>query len=340
MIILTICILIMIPISGHTSDIDNLRPKLETGTITETLFDIVQATQKESANIKIIALEIMAGMFAIALLWLFIKAFIGRGNTSQELIGMVMTLAIYTIIIAQGPSFIVSLFKAFGNFGLIAGGNNISEELLLNPSAILAKGYNALGPIIKNLSWHNTIRTFIHPFKAIGGLCAYLSVLITHVLIAINMFLIIAEYFIYASVALILLPGAMTKPTNYLASNAVKGYFTLAARYMAHAMVLSLMYGVFDIIKLPNDPFEIDVWHMVFQTWFLLAVIIFVPSSIAKTVSGGAPELSTGLVLGGLFGTAAASYMAVKNVGTLSYKAGAAVYSGKLKKHPDEWWST
>jgi len=282
----------------------------DTGTLTGIMFDIVDASQKGSVKVKTFALEILAGIFGIAVLWLIIKSLASPGNISIELIGTVLTLAIYTLIIAHGPGFIVALFKGLGQFGLIAGGNNISEELLLNPSAIIEKGYNALAPLTKNQSWMDLLRTWFDPLKCLAGICAYLSVMITHVIIAINMFLIIAEYFIYATVAMFLLPGGLVNPTRFLASNAVKGYFTLAARYMAHAMILSLMYGVFDIIKLPaKDPMELDVWHMTVKTWFLLAVVIFVPSSVAKTVSGGSPDLSAGIVLGGMMGSVGSAYV-------------------------------
>ncbi|ETR71688.1 MAG: type IV secretion system protein TrbL [Candidatus Magnetoglobus multicellularis str. Araruama] len=304
-----------------------------TGTLTEVLSNIIDASQEGSVKVKTIALEILAGMFGISVLWLIIKSLASPGNTSIELIGTVLTLAIYTLIISFGPAFIVDLFKGLGQFGLIAGGNNISEELLLNPSAIVEKGYNALDPLTKNLSWLDTLRTWIDPLKCIAGICAYLSVMITHVIIAINMFLIIAEYFVYATVAMFLIPAGMVNPTRFLASNAVKGYFTLAARFMAHAMILSLMYGVFDIIQLPEDnPMELDVWHMTVKTWFLLAVVIFVPSSVAKTVSGGAPDLSAGVVLGGLMASAGSAYVATNTIrNSMSFIKGVSAYSASQK---------
>ncbi|KPA10310.1 Conjugal transfer, TrbL/VirB6 [Candidatus Magnetomorum sp. HK-1] len=302
----------------------------KTGTITEVLTDIIDASQKGSVKVKTIALEILSGIFGIAVLWLIIKSFASPGNTSIELIGTILTLAIYTLIISFGPGFIVDLFNGFGQFGLIAGGNNISEELLLNPSAIVEKGYNALEPLTKNLDWMQTLRMWIDPLKCLAGICAYLSVMITHVLIAINMFLIIAEYFIYATVAMFLIPAGLINPTRFLASNAIKGYFTLAARYMAHAMILSIMYGVFDIIQLGNDPMELDVWHMTVKTWFLLAVVIFVPSSVAKTVSGGSPDLSSGLVLGGLMASAGSAFMVTNTVrNSLSFAKGVSTYAAK-----------
>jgi type IV secretory pathway TrbL component len=308
-----------------------------TGTLTEVMFDIIDASQEGSVKVKTLALEILAGMFGIAVLWLIIKSLASPGHTSIELIGTILTLAIYTLIISFGPGFIVDLFKGLGQFGIIAGGSNISEELLLNPSAIVEKGYNALDPLTKNLSWMDSFMTWINPLKCLAGICAYLSVMITHVIIAINMFLIIAEYFVYATVAMLLIPAGMVNPTRFLASNAVKGYFTLAARFMAHAMILSLMYGVFDIIQLPADnPMELDVWHMTVKTWFLLAVVIFVPSSVANTVSGGAPELSAGVVLGGLMASAGSAYFATNTIrNSISFLKGAAAYSANHRVNND-----
>ena len=329
--------LIVLGVLSVTSVYASNQESYSTGTLTEVLSDIIDVSQEGSVKVKTIALEILSGMFGIAVLWLIIKSLASPGNTSIELIGTILTLAIYTLIISFGPGFIVDLFKGLGQFGIIAGGNHISEELLLNPSAIVEKGYNALDPLTKNLSWLETFRTWIDPLKCLAGICAYLSVMITHVIIAINMFLIIAEYFVYATVAMLLLPAGMINHTQFLASNAVKGYFTLAARFMAHAMILSLMYGVFDIITLPADnPMELDVWHMTVKTWFLLAVVIFVPSSVAKTVSGGAPDLSAGVVLGGLMASAGSAYMATNTIrNSMSFVKGASAYSAskEIKHH-------
>ncbi|KPA14723.1 Conjugal transfer, TrbL/VirB6 [Candidatus Magnetomorum sp. HK-1] len=330
-----ICLMILVSACVSTAYASN-QENYNTGTLTEVLSDIIDASQEGSVKVKTLALEILAGMFGIAVLWLIIKSLASPGNTSIELIGTILTLAIYTLIISFGPGFIVDLFKGLGQFGLIAGGNNISEALLLNPSAIVEKGYNALDPLTKNLSWMDTFRTWIDPLKCLAGICAYLSVMITHVIIAINMFLIIAEYFVYATVAMFLIPAGMINPTRFLASNAVKGYFTLAARFMAHAMILSLMYGVFDIIQLPSDnPMELDVWHMTVKTWFLLAVVIFVPSSVAKTVSGGAPDLSAGVVLGGLMASAGAAYITTNTIrNSMSFLKGVSAYSANQEiKH-------
>ncbi|KPA15468.1 type IV secretion system protein TrbL, partial [Candidatus Magnetomorum sp. HK-1] len=46
----------------------------ETGTITEILTDIIEASQKGSVKVKTIALEILSAMFGIAVLWLIIKS--------------------------------------------------------------------------------------------------------------------------------------------------------------------------------------------------------------------------------------------------------------------------
>ena len=52
----------------------------DTGTLTEIMFDIVDASQKGSVKVKTIALEILAGMFGIAVLWLILKFIASPAN--------------------------------------------------------------------------------------------------------------------------------------------------------------------------------------------------------------------------------------------------------------------
>ncbi len=91
---------------------------------------------------------VLIDMVMLGILWaLNKKEMVVTGIMKVTMIGM------YTFLIKNSRTFAHSILESFGMLGLKAGGEGLSQSLLLEPSKIAALGLKVTYPIIESLTF-------------------------------------------------------------------------------------------------------------------------------------------------------------------------------------------
>lgn len=210
----------------------------------------------------------------------------------EQLVGVFKKLLYITFWIylvqsfpALAKAFVTSLVTA----GLTAGGNTVTVAQIMDPSALVGAGLDATEPLAAKLG---EMGTFDMADMLVFGL-GYIAIMICFVIMAINLFLAVLEYYLFAGIVGILLPFGLVSSTKFLAEKAVGAVVAAGIKLMVLSFITS---AVLPIVVSTRFPGTDETWNMnaLWATILTMAgvtALSWKAPGLAASLMSGSPSL-------------------------------------------------
>src|SRR5258708_8921416 len=119
----------------------------------------------------------------------------------------------------------------------------------------------------------------------------YLAILACFLIMAINVFLAVLEYYVFAALAGIFLPFGLLSPTKFLAEKAIGAVVSASVKLMVLGLVTAIIDPVLSSIHFAGPEITFNELWSVFLTVCALMFLCWKAPSLAGSLLGGSPHL-------------------------------------------------
>ncbi|WAC61384.1 P-type conjugative transfer protein TrbL [Brevundimonas sp. SL130] len=241
--------------------------------------------------------------------------------------GKVLLVGVFAWLINDWQRLAETIYAGFIELGLTAGGGALSRADFLNPSAVLAQGWE----IVKAIG--ETPRAVDNPLDIVGNLAdalilglAMIGILLAFAVLALQIIVCLLEFKIVTLGGFVLLPFGVWSKSAFLAERPLGYVVSSGLKVLALAIVVSGARTVFDQLQPSTAPDIYEALSILVAAILLAMLAMFIPSLAAALVTGG-PALGAGAALTGGLAVAGAGVLAGAGV----MGAGAATGAGALR---------
>src|SRR5579864_9277531 len=312
---------------GGTGVIDNFL-----GVFTQYIdsgFGLVQGDVRWLAGV-LIAIDItLAGLF-----WEMAP----DEDVLARLIKKTLYIGVFAFIIGNYNNLAQIIFNSFAGLGIEAGGGTISAAQLLQPGKIAEVGIDAGKPILTAISgMMGFTSVFANLVQIIILLAAWLIVVISFFVMAIQLFVSLIEFKLTTLAGFVLVPFGLFGRTAFLAERVLGNVVSSGIKILVLAVIIGIGSTIFNQFTsgFNNPPTISDALTLILAALSLLGLTIFGPG-IANGLIAGGPQLGagaaigTGLAVAGLGATAAVGLGAAGGVAAAGVRGGASVAGGAV----------
>lgn len=253
-----------------------------------------------------------------------------------RLVKKTLFVGVFAYIIGNWNALARIVFESFAGLGLIASGGSLSAGELLQPGRIAEIGLDAGRPILASISDLMGFVSFFENFlQIIILLFAWLVVLLSFFILAIQLFVTLIEFKLATLAGFILVPFGLFNKTAFMAERVLGLVISSGVKVLVLAVIVgigSTIFGEFTA-GFTGEPTIEDAMAIVLAALSMLALGIFGPGIANGIVSGGlqlgaGAAVGAGLAAGGLaVGGVAGARMAVGAAGA-GARGAAAVAGG------------
>ena len=286
-------------------------------TLTLTLQHFITAFSGGYGRLQGAAQSLLAILVGIEIVLLGLWTALGGGDNVVHVFKKILHIGFWVWIVQSYPTLCKAFVDSLVQAGLVAGGGG-NASLILDPSRLAGYGLDATEPLtqkIADLGLPDVSELFVFGF-------GYLAILACFFIMAINVFLAVLEYYLFAALVGIFLPFGLLSPTKFLAEKAVGAVVSASVKLMVLAFVTAVIDPVLQNVRFtgPNITFN-DLWSTLLTVCALMFFCWKAPH-LAASLLGGSPHLGTGDLLQAA-GAPIAAGMAMGAVGS-RVKAGLA----------------
>lgn len=307
---------------------------METGILTSMLNEFVSTVTLGYSSLMPDAMYLMQFFIAIEIVLVGLWWAFGREGVSVDAIKKLTTIFLFLWILSNFRMLSRVLVSSLGKAGITASGDTIPISVIFDPSAIVDLGFRACEPVFQN--YGGALEALSNPIDSMLMGFTGILVLLSYFFIAINMFLVVIEFYIFTVVSVLFIPFALFRPTSWLAEKAIGGTFSLGIKVMVLSLVIGLSYKFLQKLALPPDPELTHLLRLLFSAGFIAFITWHAPS-IAASYFAGSPNLSAGSAagfasVGGVATIGAARQLspAVRQTAATIYQKAASVGSGAV----------
>jgi type IV secretion system protein TrbL len=265
---------------------------LEFNTLTTTLTNFVGAFQGGYARLQPIVNGLLVALAGIDIVLLGFWWALGGGERLTEVIKKILFLGFWLWFTksfqSNAKTFVDSLIGA----GLTAGGQAGSYNLLLDPSRIAAYGLTATENLAKAL---DDISITDFGDMIVFGV-SYLIIMAAYLIMAIQVFLAVLEYYLITAVAGVLVPWALLPQTKFLAEKAIGAVVSAGIKLMVLAFIIAVANPVLASIHFSGPEIKLNELWSVVLTSGAIAFLSWHAPSVAAGLLAGSPSLGAGAV--------------------------------------------
>ena len=217
-----------------------------------------------------------------------------------RLIKKTLFVGVFAYIIGNWNALARIVFESFAGLGLIASGGSLSAGELLQPGRIAEIGLDAGRPILASISDLMGFVSFFENFlQIIILLFAWLVVLLSFFILAIQLFVTLIEFKLATLAGFILVPFGLFNKTAFMAERVLGLVISSGVKVLVLAVIVgigSTIFGEFTA-GFTGEPTIEDAMAIVLAALSMLALGIFGPGIATGIVSGG-PQLGAGAAVG------------------------------------------
>jgi type IV secretion system protein TrbL len=253
-----------------------------------------------------------------------------EGPLVNRLLRKVLYVGIFAFILGNFSFLAEVIYQSFAGLGLEVSRNGIAPGDLLKPGRLAGVGFEASWPLLKQAGDLISITGFFENFLTITVLLiAWLIVIATFFLLAVQLFITILEFKLTSLAGFVLVPFALWNKTSFLAERVLGNVIGSGIKVMVLAVIIGIGAGFFqdfiDALK-GQDPTLNQAMSLVLASLSLFGFGIFGPGIAAGLVSG-APQLAGGAAIG-TAGAVAGSALVVGGTALGAARIGAAASHG------------
>ena len=279
----------------------------ETGTLTTVLDQILSVLKLGKSSVGSEAYSLLTILATIEIL---IAALWWALTGQDALVGLIKKLlfiGFFIFVIENYDSLLHTVVDGFIHTGIVAGsGRGDSLASIKDPSSIVEAGFIATQPIFEHLTTFATWDVWSHFTDIIISLICAFGILVSHFVIAIQVFVTYLEFGLISTLGLILIPFGVLRHTTFLAEKVFGAIISFGIKLMVLGLLVSITIPLLKGYAVPPDPTWTHLFNMLVLSFAVAALAWHAPGVAAGMLSGG-PSLTAGTAAGtALAGGAAA----------------------------------
>jgi type IV secretion system protein TrbL len=217
------------------------------------------------------------------------------------------------------------VFSSFVRIGLKASGSTLPSQEFLRPGIVASAGFTAAHPLLDELGELTGFPdVFVNLPVIVITLFAWLMVVLSFFIIAVQLFVTIVEFKLTTLAGFILVPFALFARTTFLAERTLGQVAAAGIKVMVLAIIVGIGSTIFGQLAttLTRPVAVMQAMSLVLAGLSLLGLSVFSPA-IAAGLIAGAPQLGAGAAATTVAGAGAAASAAFA-AGGLAGRSGAA----------------
>jgi type IV secretion system protein TrbL len=260
---------------------------MQFNTLTLTLQNFITALSGSYGRIQGAANSLLSVLIGIEVVLLGLWTALGGGDNVVGIFKRILHIGAWVWIVKSYPTLCKALVDSLVQAGLLAGGGTGDVSLLMDPSRLAGYGLDATAPLTQKLA--DLGMTDLSDLIVFGF--GYLAILACFLIMAINVFLAVLEYYVFAALAGIFLPFGLLSPTKFLAEKAIGAVVSSAVKLMVLGLVTSVIDPVLSAIHFQGPQITFNELWSVFLTVCALMFLCWKAPSLAGSLLGGSPHL-------------------------------------------------
>src|ERR1700690_1565536 len=266
---------------------------MQFNTLTLTLQNLITVLSGAYGRIQDSATALLGLLVGIEVVLLGLWTALGGGDNVVGVFKRILHIGAWVWIVQSYPTLCKDLVGSLVKAGLLAGGGSGDVSLLMDPSRLARHGLDATEPLTKKLA--DLGMTDLSDLIVFGF--GYLAILACFLIMAINVFLAVLEYYLFAALVGIFLPFGLLAPTKFLAEKAVGAVVSAGVKLMVLAFVTAIIDPVLSNIHFAGPEITFNELWSVFLTVCGLMFFCWKAPSLAASLLGGSPHLGAGDLL-------------------------------------------
>lgn len=272
--------------------------------LTLTLNNFIAAFAGGYGRLSGSANGLLAALAAIDIVLLGFWWALGGGERLPAVFKKILYIGFWIWATRSFPSIAKTFVETLMTAGTMAGGGG-NSNILLDPSAVAGHGLDATAPLAQKIS--DLGITDISDAIVFG--IAYLLIMLCFLIMAINCFLTVLEYYLVVALVGIFLPFALFPSTKFMAEKALGAVVSVGMKLMTLAFVMAVVEPTLGNIHFAGDEIAMNELFAVLLTAGGCTFLAWQAPRLASGLMSGAPSLSAGDIAG--HATAAAGMAAM-----------------------------
>jgi type IV secretion system protein TrbL len=222
-------------------------------------------------------------------------------DVMARLVKKTLYIGVFAYIIGNFNSLAGIVFNSFSGLGLEATGSTLTATELLQPGQFAQVGITAGMPILQaagKLMGFTSV--FNHLVQIVVLMVAWLFVVISFFVIAIQLFVTLIEFKLTTLAGFVLVPFGLFNKTAFLAEKVLGNVVASGVKVLVLAVIVGIgttLFSQFTVNFGTDQPTIEDTLSLLLAALSLLGLGIFGPG-IATGLISGAPQLGAGAVIG------------------------------------------
>jgi type IV secretion system protein TrbL len=309
---------------------------MQFNTLTLTLQNFITVLSGAYGRIQGSATTLLSTLIGIEVVLLGLWTALGGGDNVVGIFKRILHIGAWVWIVQSYPTLSKALVESLVKAGLLAGGGSGDVSLLMDPSRLAGYGLDATAPLTQKLA--DLGMTDLSDLIVFGF--GYLAIMACFLIMAINVFLAVLEFYVFAALAGIFLPFGLLEPTKFLAEKAIGAVVSASVKLMVLGLVTSIIDPVLSSIHFAGPQITFNELWSVFLTVCALMFLCWKAPSLAGSLLGGSPHLgidhaiqavttpiAAGLAAGTVAGRIAQGVSATRAAAAMPQKGAAAASS-------------
>jgi type IV secretion system protein TrbL len=309
---------------------------MQFNTLTLTLQNFITALSGAYGRIQGSASTLLSILIGIEVVLLGLWTALGGGENVVGIFKRILHIGAWVWIVQSYPTLSKALVESLVKAGLLAGGGSGDVSLLMDPSRLAGYGLDATAPLTQKLA--DLGMTDLSDLLVFGF--GYLAIMACFLIMAINVFLAVLEFYVFAALAGIFLPFGLLEPTKFLAEKAIGAVVSASVKLMVLGLVTAIIDPVLSSIHFAGPQITFNELWSVFLTVCALMFLCWKAPSLAGSLLGGSPHLgidhaiqavttpiAAGLAAGTVAGRVAAGASALRAAASVPQGAASSIAS-------------
>jgi len=309
---------------------------MQFNTLTLTLQNFITVLSGAYGRIQGSASTLLGILIGIEVVLLGLWTALGGGDNVVGIFKRILHIGAWVWIVQSYPTLSKALVDSLVQAGLLAGGGSGDVSLLMDPSRLAGYGLDATAPLTQKLA--DLGMTDVSDLLVFGF--GYLAIMACFLVMAINVFLAVLEFYVFAALAGIFLPFGLLEPTKFLAEKAIGAVVSASVKLMVLGLVTSIIDPVLSSIHFAGPQITFNELWSVLLTLCALMFLCWKAPSLAGSLLGGSPHLgidhaiqavttpiAAGLAAGTVAGRVAAGASALRAAASVPQGAASSIAS-------------
>ena len=281
---------------------------MEFNTLTLTLQNFIAAFSGGYARLAGPIHSLLAILVGIEILLLGLWSALGGGDNVVAVFKKILHIGLWVWLVQSFPTLSKAFVESLIDAGLMAGGgagNDVS--LIMDPSRIAGYGLDATQPLVQKIQ---DLGSFDIADLVVFGF-GYLAIMACFLIMAINIFIAVLEYYLFVACVGILLPFGLVSGTKFLAEKAIGAVVATGIKLMVLSFVMAAIEPVIAGMHFKGPDIAMNELWAMFLSICAMTLLCWKAPHLASSVLSGSPSFGgSGLVGGAVAGASAAASLA------------------------------